>query len=282
MSRQPPPLPQQSAQPRSEFRVFVKNLAPGCRKRDVEDFFRDNGLPLTGSWFPDNGKFAFVDFDSLEEAERAVAELSSKPLLGFPLQVELSRSTGLTPKVSSAATTGEGPERTTKTRFRLVASGLSQNTSWQDLKDVMRGTGGVVTFTSVAYPYSGVGYAEFATEQELLTAIEQLNGTTVDGHVMAVRRDLDEQRNVERRAVNPSAPNRRRERPHHDRRRRSPSPDRRRQRQRSPSTGDRRRRHRDSPERRRRSRDRPSRRRRSPSPPPAASSGGRNRRRSPL
>ncbi|KAH9249833.1 hypothetical protein BASA81_012428 [Batrachochytrium salamandrivorans] len=256
MSRQ---LQQQNAHARSEFRVFVKNLAPGCTKQDVEALFRDNGLLITGSWFPDNGKFAFVDFDTLEEADRAVTELSSKLLLGLPLQVELSRSTGPTPKVAAVA--GEGPERTTKTRFRLVATGLSQNTSWQDLKDIMRGTGGVVTFTSVAYPYSGVGYAEFATEQELLTAIEQLNGTTVDGKEIAVCRDLDEQRNVERRAVNSNRRRERRPEHHQQRRRRSPSPDRRRYR--SPT----RRRHRNSPPRRRRSRDRPS-RYRSPSAPP--------------
>lgn len=115
-------------------------------------------------------------------------------LLGLPLQVELSKSSSTGNAAGGASSQQRAGRPPSRPRFRLRVTGMSQNTSWQDLKDVMRGTGGTVTFASVTVPFCGEGHAEFASEEELLQAIEKLDNTVLDGNKVEVRRDLEEPR----------------------------------------------------------------------------------------
>jgi RNA recognition motif-containing protein len=76
-------------------RLYVGNLLYTAQKPDVEELFRNHGYnvvsismstdPFTGR----NPSYCFVDLDSADEAQRAMAEMSGVDLHGRPLRVSV-------------------------------------------------------------------------------------------------------------------------------------------------------------------------------------------------
>jgi len=171
---------------KDRFRVYVANLPSRVTTDDLEQAFQKIGKVL-GVLIPKSAKYAFVDYSVQEEAERAVTEMHQYVLNGSSLRVEMGKG--------EPRTLPGDKRKTARTRNRVIVTGLSSGLSWQDLKDIMRETGGDVTFTSIK---DSIGYAEFATEGDVDRAIAKLDGTEVRGSRVNVKRDEVADRDLER------------------------------------------------------------------------------------
>lgn len=90
----------------SATRLYVGNLLYSAQKDDIATFFAENGFnvtnvsmsidPMTGR----NPSYCFVDFESADDASRAMSELNGKDVLG--------RAVRINPGVAKRAGEGSG------------------------------------------------------------------------------------------------------------------------------------------------------------------------------
>lgn len=79
----------------SDTRLYVGNLLYSASRNDVEQFFTANGFAVSGismSIDPATGRnpsYCFVDFDSADDASRAMADLNGVELLGRGVRINL-------------------------------------------------------------------------------------------------------------------------------------------------------------------------------------------------
>lgn len=79
----------------SDTRLYVGNLLYSASRNDVEQFFTANGFAVSGismSIDPATGRnpsYCFVDFESADEASRAMADLNGAELLGRGVRINL-------------------------------------------------------------------------------------------------------------------------------------------------------------------------------------------------
>lgn len=180
----------------STQRVFVGNLAPDVRPRDLERFF--HGYGRLGDISLKNG-YGFVDFDDYRDAEDAAADLDGKDMNGDKIRVELA----YTPREKERARRerdrggrdrggrGRSPPRGgdrgrrgnppgQRTNYRIIVENLSSRTSWQDLKDYFR-KAGEITYTSAHKIRSGEGLVEFADRRGMQYALDKMDDTELSG-----------------------------------------------------------------------------------------------------
>ncbi|RMD39266.1 hypothetical protein DV735_g5857, partial [Chaetothyriales sp. CBS 134920] len=95
-----------------ENRLYVGNLLYTAQRQEVEAFFTDHGFNITGismSFDPftsRNRSYAFVDFETTEDAQRAIAELNGQELLGRPVKI----NPGVRKDAGSASSQSRNPE----------------------------------------------------------------------------------------------------------------------------------------------------------------------------
>jgi cold-inducible RNA-binding protein len=92
----------------NQSRLFVGNLSYQTMDRDLQDFFSQAGVVTSVTVMLDKftGKsrgFAFVEFSTAEEANKAVEMFHGKELQGRPLTVNIAR-----PREERAPRTGGG------------------------------------------------------------------------------------------------------------------------------------------------------------------------------
>ncbi|KAK6014519.1 hypothetical protein OSTOST_20096, partial [Ostertagia ostertagi] len=136
---------------RDETRIYVGNLPPDCREKDIEDIFAKYGkirfVDIKGGRGP---LFAFVEFEDSRDAEDAVRGRDGYDFDGSRIRVEFTR--------------GAGPR----------GPGLPATGSWQDLKDHMR-EAGEVCYADVAR--DGTGTVEFTRLDDMKYALKKLDDT---------------------------------------------------------------------------------------------------------
>lgn len=78
---------------------------------------------------------------------------------------------------------------------RVYVHNLDYGTSWQDLKDHMRGAGGQVEYVKIMQDFDGrskgFGVCEFTSRQDAQDAIEQLDNSDLQGRQIGLRADRD-------------------------------------------------------------------------------------------
>jgi len=185
-------------------RVYLGGLSHRAKERDVEKFFRKFGRIREISM--KNG-FAFVEFDDYQDADDACYELNGRDLMGDRVTVEIARGTPHGRDRERWGTGGGGgrdrgrrgspPRRggrggrdrpvwldkygpPTRTDYRVIVENLSSQVSWQDLKDYMR-KAGEVTYADAHKTRRNEGCVEFATERDMKTALEKLDGADLHG-----------------------------------------------------------------------------------------------------
>lgn len=181
--------------PRDSQRVFVGNLAPDVRPRDLEDFFK--GYGRLGDISLKNG-YGFVDFDDVRDAEDAAADLDGKSMRGDRIRVELAHTPREKERARKDGRGGGGgrggdryerrrspPRRSgnppgARTNYRVIVENLSSRTSWQDLKDYFRKAGDI-TYTSAHKIRECEGLVEFADKDGMRYALDKLDGEELDG-----------------------------------------------------------------------------------------------------
>uniref|UniRef100_A0A3B5MJM8 Splicing factor, arginine/serine-rich 1 n=1 Tax=Xiphophorus couchianus TaxID=32473 RepID=A0A3B5MJM8_9TELE len=161
----------------NDCRIYVGNLPPDIRSKDVEDLFykygsvRDIDLKNRRGGPP----FAFVQFEDPRDAEDAVYGRDGYDYDGYRLRVEFPRS----------GRGGMGPSRnrygppSRRSENRVVVSGLPQSGSWQDLKDHMREAGDVC-YADVFR--DGTGVVEFVRKEDMTYAVRKLDNTKFRSH----------------------------------------------------------------------------------------------------
>merc|ERR1712079_171745 len=194
-------------------RVYVGGLNHRSREKDVERFFRKFGRIREIS-LKKNG-FCFVEFDDYRDADDACYEMNGRDLLGDRVTVEIARGTphGRDREKWGTGGGGGGGVRDrgrdsrrddrggggrsdrggrdrpvwldkygppTRTDYRVIVENLSSRVSWQDLKDYMR-QAGEVTYADAHKPRRNEGCVEFASERDMKTALDKLDGAELNG-----------------------------------------------------------------------------------------------------
>ena len=111
--------PYQQTDPPSE-KLFVANIPPYITQPDLGEIFGKFGL-ITNCHVPEGKNFAFVQFDTLESAEQAVAELNGKDLTGAGSKKLVVKYQKNKPKPEHAGPEFSGPSPARKSRFEAPA-----------------------------------------------------------------------------------------------------------------------------------------------------------------
>jgi len=171
----------------SECRIYIGNLPPDTRSKDVEDLFYKYGKIVFVDLKNKRGPpFAFVEFDDHRDAEDAVYARDGYDYDGYRLRVEFPKGGGGSFRgARSGGGGGEGrggggrgpPAR--RSQFRVMVTGLPPTGSWQDLKDHMRDAGDVC-YSDVFKDGSGV--VEYLRREDMKYALKKLDDTKFKSH----------------------------------------------------------------------------------------------------
>ncbi|XP_059930384.1 serine/arginine-rich splicing factor 1A [Gadus macrocephalus] len=199
----------------NDCRIYVGNLPPDIRTKDVEDVFykygaiRDIDLKNRRGGPP----FAFIEFEDPRDADDAVYGRDGYDYDGYRLRVEFPRSGRGSGRGGGGGGGGFGggdgggrgggggggdrggggggggggigaprgrygpPSR--RSEYRVIVSGLPQSGSWQDLKDHMREAGDVC-YADVFR--DGTGVVEFVRKEDMTYAVRKLDNTKFRSH----------------------------------------------------------------------------------------------------
>lgn len=177
----------------NEGRIYVGNLPPDIRTRDIEDLFYKFGkitfIDLKNRRGP---PFAFVEFEDPRDAEDAVHARDGYNYDGYTLRVEFPRGTGPggPPRGGFGGARGYGRgggggmgrgggPASRRSEYRVLVSGLPPTGSWQDLKDHMREAGDVC-FADVYK--DGTGVVEFLKYEDMKYAARKLDDSKFRSH----------------------------------------------------------------------------------------------------
>nr|SVE75488.1 EOG090X0HR1 [Daphnia dolichocephala] len=189
----------------NEARIYVGNLPPDIRTKDIEDLFYKFGkiayIDLKNRRGP---PFAFVEFEDPRDAEDAVHARDGYDYDGYRLRVEFprgSQNSGSGHRGSGSRSGGRGggdgggrggggggdgsnggrsrgpPAR--RTNYRVIVTGLPPTGSWQDLKDHMREAGDVCYADTYK---DGTGMVEFLRYEDMKYAIKKLDDSRFRSH----------------------------------------------------------------------------------------------------
>ncbi|EDO32443.1 predicted protein [Nematostella vectensis] len=165
-------------------RVYFGRLPRDCRERDLEKFVRGYGRVREISM---KLGYGFVEFDDYRDADDCVYDLNGRNLLGERVVVEHSRNPSRgsdygyrRDSSSRSRSSRRGRTPPIRTEHRLAVENLSSRSNWQDLKEYM-GKVGEVTFADAHKRRQGEGVVEFATKDDMKTALKKLDDTEFFG-----------------------------------------------------------------------------------------------------
>ncbi|OAV87003.1 hypothetical protein PTTG_05122 [Puccinia triticina 1-1 BBBD Race 1] len=174
-------------------RVYVGNLPYAVGWRELKDFMREAGeVSFAEVLMGNDGRSkgcGVVEFSTGEAAQKAITELSDRPLLGRPVFIREDRETHpryghqpsrpAYPAHSAGGAAGSGRQ--------LFVTGLAPTVTWQTLKDMFRTAGTVVRADVNASKCTGT--VLMSTDAEATAAIATYNGSTIEGSRIVVRED---------------------------------------------------------------------------------------------
>ncbi|KAK6465262.1 hypothetical protein DFJ63DRAFT_310361 [Scheffersomyces coipomensis] len=158
----------------SEPKVYVRPVSYEVSQDDLRDHFASVG-PITDVLVIKD--FAYITFEAVDDAQRAVETLNGSTFDGQDLQVELAR-----------------PRREdTRGKYRVKITNLPEGTAWQDFKDFVRDkTTYTATFAKVFRDYESgetIGGLEFGSAEELEQAIPLLDKAEYQGTEIGAEED---------------------------------------------------------------------------------------------
>jgi arginine/serine-rich splicing factor 4/5/6 len=185
-------------------RLYLGRLPPDARSDDVSKFFEGYGRiidcrVMTGSSDkkdPNNTRlnkpssgFGFIEFESSKDAEDAVTNFNGKPFMGTNIVVEFAKESRPRRDNFDGDRGSHGPPRSRRPPgIRLIVSGISRDTSWQDLKDFGREAGSV-SFADIDRDFPGNGILEYLNRDDADRAVKDLDGKDLRGRPVRVALD---------------------------------------------------------------------------------------------
>ncbi|TFK76355.1 hypothetical protein BDN72DRAFT_231726 [Pluteus cervinus] len=179
-------------------RLYLGKLPTDARSDDITKFFEGYGRivdcrVMTG--------FGFVEFENPKDAEDALHNFDGKPFMGSTLLVQFAKETR--------------PRSRRPPGVRLIVTGVSRDTSWQDLKDFGRDAGNV-SFADIDRDTPGQGILEYLSREDADRAVKELDGRDLRGRPVRVTFDesrpgIDNYRRDDRRDDRPPRDDRHRE-----------------------------------------------------------------------
>ncbi|EDR14352.1 uncharacterized protein LACBIDRAFT_306110 [Laccaria bicolor S238N-H82] len=169
-------------------RLYLGRLPTDARSDDVSKFFDGYGRiidcrVMTG--------FGFVEFENAKDAEDAVHNFNGKPFMGVNIVVEFAKESRPRREVYDNDRGGGGhgaPRSRRPPGIRLIVSGVSRDTSWQDLKDFGRDAGSV-SFADIDRDVPGQGVLEYLSREDADRAVKELDGKDLRGRPVRVALD---------------------------------------------------------------------------------------------
>ncbi|KAL1888909.1 hypothetical protein Cpir12675_005998 [Ceratocystis pirilliformis] len=123
--------------------------------------------------------FGFIEYKDPMDARDVVPAFHGTNFMGERLTVQFARGSRFRDNGSgSGDRSGPRPRRTP---HRMQITGLSEGTSWQDLKDFARHSGLDVIYSEVDQDGPGQGFVEFETDADLRNAVEKLSSKEFRG-----------------------------------------------------------------------------------------------------
>ncbi|PLW05650.1 hypothetical protein PCANC_13860 [Puccinia coronata f. sp. avenae] len=180
-------------------RVYVGNLPYAVGWKELKDFMREAGeVSFAEVLMRDDGRSkgcGVVEFSSEEAAQKAIAELSDRTLLGRPVFIREDRETqprfGHQPqRPSHPVHPGAGYSHAGGSGVsgrQLFITGLAPSVTWHTLKDTFRTAGTVVRADVNVSKCTGT--VLMSSEAEATAAISAFNGTMIEGSQVVVRED---------------------------------------------------------------------------------------------
>ncbi|XP_050313639.1 serine/arginine-rich splicing factor 1A [Anthonomus grandis grandis] len=180
---------------RSDCRIYVGNLPPDIRTKDIQDLFYKFGKVTFVDLKNRRGPpFAFVEFEDNRDAEDAVHARDGYDYDGYRLRVEFPRGGSGSSSGGGSGGRGRGdgggfrgggrgrgnrgpPAR--RSQYRVLVTGLPPSGSWQDLKDHMREAGDVCFADAFK---DGSGVVEFLRYEDMKYAIKKLDDSRFRSH----------------------------------------------------------------------------------------------------
>ncbi|KAH9951860.1 hypothetical protein B0H21DRAFT_297 [Amylocystis lapponica] len=165
-------------------RLYLGRLPPDARTEDVSKFFDGYGRivdcrVMTG--------FGFVEFENSRDAEDAMLHFNGKTFLGTNIVVEFAKESRPRRDVYEA---DRAPRARRPPGFRLVVSGISRDTSWQDLKDFGREAGSV-SYADIDRDTPGEGILEYLSREDAERAVKELDNKDLRGQPVRVVLDIE-------------------------------------------------------------------------------------------
>ncbi|NXF50378.1 NUCL protein, partial [Oceanites oceanicus] len=164
--------------PTSAFSLFVGNLVPAKEyeelKTGIREFFGKKNIEVLDVRIGASKRFGYVDFSSAEDLDKAL-QLNGKKLMGLEIKLE---------KAKSKETMKENKkERDARTLF---VKNLPYRLTEDEMRDVFENAQEIRIVMNKEGNSKGMAYVEFKTEAEANKALEEKQGTEIDGRAMVI------------------------------------------------------------------------------------------------
>ncbi|TRM59301.1 hypothetical protein BD626DRAFT_550386 [Schizophyllum amplum] len=166
-------------------RLYLGKLPPDTSPEDVKKTFTAYGpvvdcRVMTG--------FGFIEYETTKDAEDAVTEMNGKDFMGNTIAVEFARENRPRREPYERESRDYGAPRRRPGGHRVLVTGVSRDTSWQDLKDFGREAGSV-TFADIDRDVPGQGVLEYMSRDDAEHAVRSLDRRDLRGHAVNVAID---------------------------------------------------------------------------------------------
>lgn len=167
-----------------DTKLFLGNLPPGCKVKDIERFFEKFGK--VRNILIKQGKYGFAEFEDRKYAEEAVYDLQGKRLLGSRITLEFAKGPKKGERRAPWVSKYGAPSRS---KYGINVFNLSSRISWQDLKDIFR-KAGEVCFAEAHVERRNEGRVEVESSEDLERIIKRYQGYEINGRRIELERDI--------------------------------------------------------------------------------------------
>ncbi|XP_071293954.1 nucleolin [Agelaius tricolor] len=174
----PEPKKKKTDGPTSAFSVFVGNLV--CTKEFEElktglrEFFGKKNIEVVDVRIGASRRFGYVDFSSAEDLDKAL-QMNGKKLMGLEVKLEKAKS--------KEAMKEDKKERDARTLF---LKNLPYRITEDDIREVFENAVEVRIVMNKDGSSKGMAYIEFKTEAEANKALEEKQGTEIEGRAVVI------------------------------------------------------------------------------------------------